>query len=52
MRAITKSIDAAFDRLKLTGKTRQWAWFVTLWSGSLACVLMLGYTIKFFMGMI
>lgn len=52
MKAITKNIDAAFDRLNLHGKARQWAWFAALWSGSLACVLTLGYTIKFLMGMI
>lgn len=52
MKIFTETIETAFDRLKLRGKARQWAWFAVLWSGSLACVLILGYTIKFFMGMI
>lgn len=52
MKAITRSIEAVFDRMNLAGKSRQWAWFITLWSLSLACVLTLGYTIKFLMGLI
>jgi len=52
MKRFTDSIDAAFDHLNLSEKARQWAWFATLWIVSLICVLLLGYTIKFFMGLI
>jgi len=52
MKRFTNSIDTTFDRLNLSGKTRQWAWFAVLWIFSLSCVLLLGYTIKFFMGLI
>lgn len=52
MKAITEIIESSFDQLHLSGKARQWAWFITLWTASLACVLILGYTIKFFIGMI
>lgn len=33
-------------------KLREWVWFAALWLGSLSAVLLLGYSIKFFMGLI
>ena len=33
-------------------KHKQWLWFIGLWLASLSAVLLLGYMIKFLMGMI
>ncbi len=36
--------------IKLNQRTRQWLWFIGLWSGGLASVLLLSYLIKWAMG--
>jgi len=35
---------------RLTEKQRQGAWFVALWCGGLSTVLLLGYVIRWMMG--
>jgi len=35
---------------RLTEKKRQWAWFVGLWCGGLSAALLLGYAIRWMMG--
>jgi hypothetical protein len=36
---------------RLTKKQLQWAWFVGLWCGGLTSVLLLGYVIRWMMGL-
>jgi len=33
-----------------TKKQQQWAWFISLWCGGLAAVLLLAYLIRWMMG--
>ena len=35
---------------RLTKKQGQWAWFIGLWCGGLSTVLLLGYAIRWMMG--
>ncbi len=51
-KACSERLNRAMDGLGLRGKKRQWAWFFILWLAGLGGVLTLGYTIKFFMGLI
>lgn len=44
-------IRKAFDWLDLLSeKQAQWAWFILLWCGGLASVALLGYIIRWMMG--